>query len=242
MHRVLVVGENPDEAKALAFRLGYIGFETAASASELPLALRQLFTFQPNALVLDCTANGQSRELFRLLETVCNLPIIILGDDGEEELVWYLEQGAADYLVRPVTPNHLSARLKAALRQATARETQRGVIRVGDLEVDLDRHEVRQTGRVIPLTPTEFRLLRVLAERPGYACSQRMLLQEVWGQDFIHCAHYLRLYIGYLRQKLEDDPRKPRLLVTQWGVGYRLLDDSRRRPSPAALRPVRRSA
>ena len=97
---------------------------------------------------------------------------------------------------------------------------------VGDLEVDLDRHEVRRRGRVVPPTPTEFRILRVLAERPGAVCTNRMILEQVWGEEFADCTHYLRLYVGYLRKKLEEDPRHPRLLVTEWGVGYRLIQDS----------------
>ena len=101
----------------------------------------------------------------------------------------------------------------------------------------MDRHEVRRRGRVVPLTPTEFRILRVLAERPGAVCTNRMVLEQVWGEEFADCTHYLRLYIGYLRKKLEEDPRHPRLLVTEWGVGYRLIPDSWSRP--AELGPAR---
>ena len=229
MHRVLVVGESATEADALAFRLGVIGFEAAASASEMPLPLRQLFAFRPHAIVLDCSPGDHRRELFRLLQTVSELPVVVLSDgNNEDELVWYLEGGAADYVVKPVSPAHLSARLQAALRH-NAKETPGGVIRVGDLMVDLDRHEVRRDGRLIRLTPKEFQLLRVLAEQPGQPCSHRMLLERVWGGEFAYCTHYLRLYIGYLRRKLEDDPKRPRLLVTHRGVGYRLQEAPRRR-------------
>lgn len=223
MHRVLVVGDST-QAMSLARGLGLLGFEATASASETPLALRQLFAFRPDAVVFDGCSEDQGRQLFSLLNKVCPLPITVLGDSqSEEEMVWYLEEGATYYLVKPISPNHLAARLRAALRRTT-QQSPDTVVRVGDLEIDPDRQEVRRQGQVIPLTPTEFRLLRALAERPGQACSYRMLLERVWGEDFAHCAHYLRLYIGYLRQKLEDDPKRPRLLVTQWGVGYRLQD------------------
>ncbi len=223
MHRVLVVGERPEEAKALAFRLGLAGYESAPSASEMMLALRALFALQPDAIVLDVGSNGGGRELFQLLERVSQLPILVLGDGRSgDDLVWYLESGAADYLAKPVSPAILSPRIGTILRRR-AQQALGGAIRVGSLEMDLDRYQVRKNEVVISLTPTEFRLLQVLAENAGKACSRRMLLERVWGEDFRLCSHYLRLYIGYLRQKLEDDPGSPRLLVTEWGVGYRLI-------------------
>ena len=230
MHRVLIVGENTREVNALAFRLGSIGFQTAVSSNEAATALRTAFGRMPDAIVLDTEPGNGYRNLFAFLENVCQLPTIVLGSDSEEELVWYLEQGAADYIVKPVSPIHLSARLRALLRR-TPGEQLSWLRHVGDLEVDLDRHEVRRRGRVVPLTPTEFRILRVLAERPGAVCTNRMILEQVWGEEFADCTHYLRLYIGYLRKKLEEDPRHPRLLVTEWGVGYRLIQDSWSRPA-----------
>jgi len=237
MHRVLVVAEKAADADGLAFRLGVVGFEATASAGETTLALRQLFAFKPDAIVFNCSAGDRQRELFRLLETVSDLPVVVLGAGGDEgEVVWYLDAGAADYVVRPVSPAHLSARLRVVLRHA-ARDIPGGTIQVGDVEVDLDRHEVRRNGRVIRLTPTEFQLLRALAERAGQPCSHRMLLERVWGDEFASCTHYLSLYMGYLRQKLEDDPKHPRLLVTHWGVGYRL----REAPGKRGLQGQRRA-
>lgn len=235
MYRVLVLGERPEEAKAVAFRLGLYGYETAPSASELTLALRSLFAFKPDAVVFDASGKG-CRELFRLLVKVSELPLVVLGGgSSEDDVVWYLEEGAADYVKKPVTPAVLSARLANVLRRS-AQVAQRGLIRVASLTIDLDRREVRRNGYTVSLTPTEFRLLRVLAENPGRACSQRMLLERVWGEDFLGCSNYLRLYIGYLRQKLEDDPRKPELLVTEWGHGYRLPVDRSHGLSPSAQR------
>ncbi len=231
MHRVLVIGERPDEAKALSFRLGLLGWEAAPSAADLTLSLRSLFAFKPDAIVLDATMSPGSRELFELLGRVSELPIVVLGDGREiHDLVWYLDRGAADYLAKPVNPSMLSARIGVIVRRAASTRSA-GVLRVGALEIDLERHLVRNGGRIVSLTPTEFRLLHLLAENAGRACSHRMLLERIWGEDFRQCSHYLRLYIGYLRQKLEDDPKTPRLLATEWGVGYRLLTDS---PAPAA--------
>ncbi|HEU4759308.1 MAG TPA: response regulator transcription factor [Dehalococcoidia bacterium] len=240
MHRVLVVGEDTTKVQAMVFRLGLLGFETFPSASESSLALRSVFTQKPDAIILDSETEQRPRQLFQLLEEVSQLPIIVLADGRDDDLVWYLEHGAADYLARPVGLAHLSARLRAVLRRS-CRPPGDGVLAVGDLEIDLERHQVRRDGRAIPVTPTEFRLLQVLAERRGQACSHRLLLERVWGEEFGHCLHYLRLYIGYLRQKLERDPHNPRLLVTEWGVGYRLIEERardrlpQRRPIGAAV-------
>jgi len=233
MIRVLVIGERPEEAKAMAFRLGLYGFEATPSAGDLTLALRALFAFKPDVVVLDTGMQKGTRELFRLLEKVAAIPVFVLGDGAQAgDLVWYLEEGAADYLIKPVSHTLLAARLNAVLRRS--HDNGRGVLAMSDLEIDLDRHQVRKNGAAVALTPTEFRLLQTLAENAGRACSHRMLLERVWGDDFRTCAHYLRLYMGYLRQKLEDDPRNPSLLLTEWGVGYRLAAEHARTALPAA--------
>ena len=128
MHRVLVVAEKAADADGLAFRLGLAGFEATASAGETTLALRQLFAFKPDAIVFNGSAGDPQRELFSLLETVSDLPVVVLGAGGDEdEVVWYLDAGAADYVVRPVGPAHLSARLRVVLRHG-AREISGGII------------------------------------------------------------------------------------------------------------------
>jgi two-component system KDP operon response regulator KdpE len=189
-----------------------------------------LISFRPDALLLNLYDSAQ--EVFKVLEQVAPVPIFVLGDNRQpDEVVWYLEAGAADYLLRPASPALLTARLTSVLRRR--QDNGHGPIHAGDLEIDLERHQVRRGGETIPLTPTEFRLLQVLAENAGRACSHRLLLERVWGDDFRHCAHYLRLYMGYLRQKLETDPRSPSLLLTEWGVGYRLSNDRSRAAAPA---------
>lgn len=230
MDRVLVVGERPEEAKALAFRLGLLGFEAASSAGDVTLALRSLISFQPDAVVLDLKSSP--REVFNLLERVSPTPIFVVGDSTGDDLVWYLEAGAADFLARPVSPALLTARLNSVLRRR--QDNGHGVMSLGGLQIDLGRHRVQRDGVPVPLTPTEFRLLHVLAENAGKACSHSYLLERVWGKDFKHCSHYLRLYMGYLRQKLEADARNPSLLLTEWGVGYRLAAERSRARAPLA--------
>lgn len=231
MNRVLVIGERPDAAKELAFRLGLLGFEAAASSNDLPLALRSVFAFQPNAIVLDAGESDESHELFQMLQQVSETPTLVVGDvDGEADLIWYLDEGAVAYLARPVSPMLLSAQLSTVLKRAQQNGDD-GVITVGNVTIDLVRHRVNKNGAKVTLTPTEFRLLRVLVEHAGRPCSRKFLLEQVWGDDFAHCSHYLRLYMGYLRQKLEDDPKQPKMLATEWGLGYRLIAE---RPATAA--------
>ena len=233
MNRVLVVGERPDEAKALAFRLGLSGYESSSSAGEVALVLRAVFALKPDAVVLDVGSGEESREHFKLLERVAQIPILVLGDGrAGDDLVWYLEEGAVAYLPKPVSPNLVAARLATVLRRA-ANSAPNGTITAGNIALDLARHQVKRNGQIVPLTPTEFRLLQILAEHAGRPCSQRLLLEGVWGEGFGNCAHYLRLYMGYLRQKLEADPKNPRLLITEWGIGYRLVADQRDVPVAA---------
>lgn len=223
---MLVIGEGPDQSTSLAFRLGLSKLEAAACAAELPLAVRSIMTFRPDLILLDSAGNN-ARDLFNFIYEVTDTPIVILGDQRlQEELVWFLEHGAADYLSRGMSEKVLAVRISAIIGRFHE-ATGRGLLEIGSLEVDTDRNEVRKDGEIVRLTPTEYRVLLVLAENAGKLCSHRALLTRVWGDEFRQCAHYLRLYVGYLRNKLEDDPRNPRLLRTEWGFGYRLVPDRR---------------
>lgn len=240
MRRVLVIGEGPDQAKAFADRLAHLGIESAASVGELTLAVRTIFSFRPSLILMTSSESDSARELFQFLYDIAEIPIVVLGDTRlQDDLVWYLEQGAADYISRSVTDGVLSARMGAILRRLDTSRN-RGVLMIGSLEVDTERHIVRKSGEPVQLTPTEFRMLRVLAENADKPCDHAMLLERVWGEEFRSCSHYLRLYVGYLRHKIEDDPKSPRLLITDWGIGYRLVsDDSVRKTSaPRAARAV----
>jgi two-component system KDP operon response regulator KdpE len=222
MARVLVIGDRPDDATALAFRLGLLGHESTPSASDQTLALRSVITFRPDIVALDARRSKRSRELFQLLYKVSDTPIIVLtGEGSANEAVRYLEAGASDCMARLISPNLLSARIMAILR-SSSRDSTSGLVKVKDVEIDPHRRLVRRRGKLVSLTPIEFRLLEALARNLGKVCTHRMLLSDVWGRDFEQCSHYLRLYIGYLRHKLEDDPRRPDLILTAWGRGYRL--------------------
>jgi two-component system KDP operon response regulator KdpE len=226
-YRILGVAEESRDFSRLLTRLHLEGYEVARTPRSLAPALRALYSFSPDALLVDTSGDCDCREVFRMLQMASPAPAIVIGVDSEEQEVWYLDQGAAEYLVPPVTFPLMHAHLRAVLRWRGRRRAA-AVIRVGDLEVDEADHSVRYRGKPVPVTPTEFRLLQAMAENKGHACSHKMLLERAWGRQFASCTNYLRLYIAYLRQKLEDDPSDPALILTEWGIGYRLVEPKRR--------------
>ena len=243
MNIVLVIGERPEQARALAERLGILGIESIPCAREWELALRSLTTHSVSLVLLDVNhRQPESIEFFRVLRELIEVPIIVRGTTKDpEEIVWYLDNGAADFTNRTLPPAVLAAKALSLLRTVKPARLHRGLIRVGKVSIDLDAHSVSKGAATIALTPIEFRLLRVLAENIGRACSHDELLEQVWGKDFTDCSHYLRLYVAYLRNKLEDNPHRPKMLVTEWGYGYRLMEVAAK-PEPVRGRAAIRAA
>jgi DNA-binding response OmpR family regulator len=153
-------------------------------------------------------------------------PILVVGSSGTlEEMAACIEAGADDYCRPGASAAEIDLRLRAIARRAARLATARPSgerIQLGDLEIDFGTQTVRKRGKEIPLSPTEFRLLATLAERAGHVVPARALVARVWGTQYADETHYLRLYIRYLRQKLEDDPSHPRYIVNRWGAGYAL--------------------
>jgi DNA-binding response OmpR family regulator len=204
------------------------GALNVSTAHDGPGCLRVLFEERPHLVVMDLS-NGHldGLELCRLIRQMCDIPILcLISPNYDQELVGCLEAGADDCVTKPISGAELKARVQALLRRsgATAALSGRRVF-VGDICIDIDAHRVTRRGVPVALTPREFDLLNTLAERPGCVLSHEQLLSRVWGAEFMNDTHYLRLYIGYLRQKLEDDPRKPLYILNEWGVGYRLGPD-----------------
>lgn len=141
--------------------------------------------------------------------------------DSEKDKVALLENGADDYLTKPFSLAELKARLKVAIRH-NSQTTQGELFRSGPLEVDLLSRVVKMHGESIKLTSTEFDLLKLLVKSAGKVVTQRQLLREIWGPNFVEHSHYLRIYISQLRQKIEEDPKAPKLIMTDAGIGYRL--------------------
>jgi DNA-binding response OmpR family regulator len=173
---------------------------------------------------------------FEVLETVrqvSNVPVIMLTAKGEEDdRVRGLELGADDYVTKPFSPRELVSRVKAVLRRTEgATGSMHGLIEVDErLRIDFDRREIWLEGKLVKLRPTEYRLLYHLVQNAGWVVSHDQLLQKVWGYEYRDEPHYVRLYINYLRQKLEKDPSDPRYILTERGVGYRFVDFRRDKP------------
>ncbi len=221
--RILVVDDEPHIRRALRIALIGHGYEVEI-AEDGDDALTRLGAWMPDAMVLDLIM--PKRDGFAVVRDVCtwsSLPIIVLSARGREsDKVTALDLGADDYITKPFGIDELLARLRAVMRRSTMPGDQ--VIRAGEVTVDLGRHRVERGGVEVHLTPTEFDLLRVLAANAGKVMTHRQLLERVWGGYAAENARQLRVYVNYLRRKLEMDPTHPTLIVTEPGIGYRLRD------------------
>jgi len=219
--RVLVTDDEPQIRRALLTALRGHGYavETAADGEE---ALAVLASWLPDALVLDLVMpRRDGLDVLRELRTWSDLPVIVLSARGQEaDKVTALDLGADDYLTKPFGIDELLARLRAVLRRTVSAST--GVMTVRNVTIDVPNHLVTRDGDEVHLTPREFDLLAVLATNAGKVLTHRHLLERVWGGYAADNAQQLRVYINYLRRKLEADPSVPDLIVTEPGVGYRL--------------------
>jgi two-component system KDP operon response regulator KdpE len=220
--RVLVVDDEPQILRALQTNLRGAGYEvdTAATAEA---ALAAAAMRPPDAVILDLVLPDRSgTEVCRELRTWSSAPVLVLSVVGDEpEKVAALDAGADDYIEKPFGIEELLARLRAVLRRAGP--SGGPVLEIGELVVDLDKRSVAVSGRPVSLTPHEFELLRVLAQNEGKLMTHPAILREVWGPAYGEESHYLHVYISQLRRKIEDDPARPRYLLTEPGAGYRLV-------------------
>ena len=222
--RVLVVEDDREIRSMMQASLTVEGFEvqTAVSVSEAGALLRHAL---PDVMVLDLgLPDGDGADLVRELRRRHNLPeLAVSARHQESEKIKLLDAGADDYLTKPFSVAELLARIRVAMRhRGTALEAAATSHHVGDLRIDLAERRVEVRGAPVRLTPTEFKLLARLVRRAGKVVTHRQLLTDVWGPDCSDQTHYLRLYMGQLRAKIEDDPAEPRHLLTETGVGYRL--------------------
>jgi len=182
----------------------------------------------PDVILLDLgLPDGDGLDVARTLRKSTRMPIIVLSARGQErDKIAALDLGADDYLTKPFGINELLARIRVALRHATAPldPGAEPVFESGDLRVDLAHRRIFRGGEEVHLTPTEYKLLAVLIRNAGRVLTHRQLLETVWGANYVEQTHYLRVYMAQLRHKLEADPARPRLLTTEPGVGYRLRE------------------
>lgn len=188
----------------------------------------------PAAIIVDLAHEvAHPSEIVRRARRSTDVPMLVVGCAGTaREMSRCFEAGADDY-VRPRCPSEeIDLRLRALFRRigagpAAVTPTKATVARIGDLEVNLDCQTVKKSGRLVALTPIEFRLLATLAENEGRVMPAKALIARVWGNDYVEESHYLRLYVRYLRRKLEDDPANPRYILNRWGAGYSLAEPPR---------------
>lgn len=222
--RVLVVEDDREIRALMQSSLAVEGFEvqTAVSLSEASALLRHAL---PDVVVLDLgLPDGDGLELVREVRKHHTLPILVVSARHQEaQKIQLLDAGADDYLTKPFSVSELLARIRVALRhRGTALSAAVTVHALDDFSVDLALRVVRAKGATLHLTPTEFKLLARLVRSAGRVVTHRQLLIDVWGPEFTDHTHYLRLYMGQLRAKIERDPAEPRHLLTETGVGYRL--------------------
>jgi two-component system KDP operon response regulator KdpE len=222
--RVLVVDDEPQILRALRTTLRGAGY-TVDAADTAEGALTAAAVHPPEAVILDLVLpDGNGTDVCRELRSWTEAPVIVLSAVGEErQKIDALDAGADDYVTKPFSVEELLARLRAVLRRRAPEQVE-PVIEIGDLRIDVPEHTVTADGERVKLSPHEFALLRVLAQNRGKLLTHRTLLREVWGPAYQVEAHYLHVYISHLRRKIEPDPASPRYLLTEPGVGYRLVD------------------
>jgi two-component system KDP operon response regulator KdpE len=220
---VLVIDDETAIRRFLRISLeanGYHVHEVARGSDGLVKAAQ----LRPDLVILDMgLPDLDGVEVLRRLREWTRTPVIMLSvRDSDRDKIGALDAGADDYLTKPFSTDELLARMRVALRHAQpAPDT--SVFRQGDLEVDLTRRLVLVAGEPVRLTPTEYALLRLLVQHAGRVLTHRQILREVWGAEYENETHYLRVYFAQLRQKIEHDPARPKLIQTEPGVGYRLV-------------------
>jgi len=223
--RVLVVDDEPQILRAVEMKLQAAGYvvDTAATARE---ALMKASMRPPEAIILDLLLpDGRGTDVCREVRSWSAAPILVLSAVGEEkEKIEALDAGADDYVTKPFSGDELLARLRAALRRAGP--TSEPLLQIGELRIDLEKRAVTMSGRPVSLTPIEYDLLRLLAENEGKLLTHPAILRAIWGPAYAEESNYLHVYVSHLRRKLEPDPARPRYLLTQPGVGYRLVNPS----------------
>lgn len=225
MSRILVVEDEPSIRRFLRLALGDDG-HAVAEAGSVSLGLAEAAAQPADLVILDLgLPDGDGIDFIRALRAWSDAPVLVLSARSQEaDKVCALEAGADDYLAKPFGVAELLARVHALLRRRSGRDAPREpLLRFGDCTLDLARRQVSRAGAAVRLTPIEYRLLVCLASQPDRVLTHRQILAEVWGPGHAGDSHYLRIYVGRLRHKLEADPARPRHLLTETGVGYRFV-------------------
>ncbi len=231
--KILVVDDEERMVRFIRLNLEHDGFQVI-EAYKGGQAIQRLRDNLPDVVLLDVMLPDiDGFEVLKMIREISSVPVIMLTAKGEEDdRVKGLEAGADDYVTKPFSPRELVSRVRAVLRRVdSAAGGMHGLIEVDDrLKIDFDRREIWVDGELVKLRPTEYRLLYHLVQNAGWVVTHDQLLSKVWGYEYRDEPHYVRLYINYLRQKLEKDPANPQYILTERGVGYRFVDFRRQKP------------
>jgi two-component system KDP operon response regulator KdpE len=226
-YKILAVDDEQRMVRFIQLNLEQDGFEVI-SAYNGKDALEQVRTQLPDLILLDIMMpdiNGF--EVLKKIREVNTVPVIMLTAKGEEDdRIQGLELGADDYITKPFSPRELVSRIRAVLRRTKSfTDDQVDLIKVDErLTIDFSRREIWVEGKKVDLRPTEYRLLYHLVQNTGWVNTHEQLLTKVWGFEYQDEPHYVRLYVNYLRKKIEQDPSNPKYILTERGVGYRFVD------------------
>lgn len=225
---ILVVDDEERMARFIRLNLEHDGFQVVEAHKGMD-AVNELRTKMPDVVLLDVMMPDiDGFEVLQLIRETSTVPVIMLTAKGEEDdRVRGLELGADDYVTKPFSPRELVSRVRAVLRRTEMANAsgESGVINVDEhLKIDFGRREVKLDGELVKLRPTEYRLLYHLVQNAGWVLTYDQILAKVWGYEYRDEPHYVRLYVNYLRQKLEKDPANPVYILTERGVGYRFVD------------------
>ena len=231
MHQVLVVEDEPAIRNVLAVLLEAEGYRVIEADTALRAEIESR-SHKPDLLLIDLgLPDGDGIAIIRRVRAWSPMPIVVLSArTQEEQKIAALDAGADDYVTKPFSAAELLARVRAALRRNVRGSEQTGVLKLGLLQIDLEKREARGEGGEVHLTPLEYRVIECLARHLGAIITQQQLIREVWGPERLGDSRGLRVCIMNLRGKIEPDPHKPRYLVTEAGLGYRLRSDE----TPAA--------
>jgi two-component system KDP operon response regulator KdpE len=233
--RILVVDDEERIVRFIRLNLEHDGF-VVIDAIKGSQAIDKIRTGLPDLVLLDVMLPDlDGFEVLKLIREISSLPVIMLTAKGEEDdRVRGLELGADDYITKPFSPRELVSRVKAVLRRTESTVGGvHGLIQVDDrLRLDFDRHEVWVNGKLVSLRPTEYRLLYHLVQNAGWVLSHDQILTNVWGYEYRDQPHYVRLYINYLRKKIEENPTDPKYILTERGTGYRFVDFRKQSEEP----------
>jgi two-component system KDP operon response regulator KdpE len=230
---ILVVDDEERMARFIRLNLEHDGFQVREAYRGMA-AIHALRDDMPDLIILDVMMPDiDGFEVLKMIREISSVPVIMLTAKGEEDdRVRGLELGADDYVTKPFSPRELVSRVRAVLRrtEAAGASTRGEVIEVDErLKMDFGRREVWVNGELVKLRPTEYRLLYHLVQNAGWVVTYDQLLSKVWGYEYRDEPHYVRLYINYLRQKLEEDASNPKYILTERGIGYRFVDYRRQK-------------